>query len=330
MVTDGTGNFYGSRTLVQALHDHGDFEDITAFGSSTADAKKMLISRQARYSGLIDVLKFAEGGDSEFAGALQGKTTWVVVNADATALPAQIAAAKNAGISRVFIHLCAADAAPDDAALTSTLESSGMTYTLMRTGSFGKSGGGGGLAVNAIDTPTCEEIPIEDAFRFLVESLSLEEANGRAFSLCTSTDADQLKAMRMAGCTRREEVAALLRGEVEERDPDETRDQATVMTTAFPKQTDEERREELASIFAKAKKEGEIRRKQMAYEEEEKKLKRAEIDRKYGARRRTPETKDDEEDGESTRDAEKETKAEVSATPAPTPEDGGNVPAPLR
>ena len=36
--------------------------------------------------------------------------------------------------------------------------------------------------------------------------------------------------MRIAGRTRREEVAALLRGEVEERDPDETRDQATSAT----------------------------------------------------------------------------------------------------
>ena len=39
--------------------------------------------------------------------------------------------------------------------------------------------------------------------------------------------------------------------------------------------------------FAKAKKEGEIRRKQMAYEEEEKKLKRAEIDRCAPRRRQS-------------------------------------------
>lgn len=74
VVTDGSGdNFYGSRTVFQMLHDYGDFSAITvrhdgarnchcrlphaahlriaraawqASSSSTANAKKMLLSRQ--------------------------------------------------------------------------------------------------------------------------------------------------------------------------------------------------------------------------------------------------------------------------------------------
>ena len=69
VITDGTDSFYGSRTIFQAIYDHGDFERLTAFSSSIKEAKKMCISRQARYSGLIDALDFAEGGEAELAAA---------------------------------------------------------------------------------------------------------------------------------------------------------------------------------------------------------------------------------------------------------------------
>ena len=89
LITDGTDSFFGSRTIFQALHDFGDFEKQIAFSSSVADAKKMCISRQARYSGLIDVLDFVEGGDAELASALGDAAAWVVMNGDAATLPAQ-------------------------------------------------------------------------------------------------------------------------------------------------------------------------------------------------------------------------------------------------
>ena len=46
VVTDGTDSFYNSRTVFQSLFDYGDFDKITALGSSIAESKKMLISRQ--------------------------------------------------------------------------------------------------------------------------------------------------------------------------------------------------------------------------------------------------------------------------------------------
>ena len=98
VVTEGTGAFYGSRTLIQMLHDFGNHKSITAHGESAATAKKALLTRQARYSGLIDTLDFSEG---ELAAA----DAWLAINADEAALPAQITAAKAAGIARVFLLL---------------------------------------------------------------------------------------------------------------------------------------------------------------------------------------------------------------------------------
>ena len=194
-MTDGTDSFFGSRTFFQVLHDHGDFSAITAFGSSTSESKKMLISRQARYSGLLDKLSFAEGSVSgpEFATALEGASTLVVVNADEAAIAAQVAAAKQAGVKRALVHLNAGDALADGGeGVQAALEGSGLTYTIVRTGSLGKGGGGGGLFVSDLDTPTCDELPIDDVYRFLVEALSIAESEGRAISLCPSADDTQV------------------------------------------------------------------------------------------------------------------------------------------
>ena len=82
VVTDGTCSFYESRGIFQELHDHGDFSGIEAYSAgsgTTADAKKMLLSRNARYSGLLDILTFSEGEPAE---AFSGADTWLSLNSD--------------------------------------------------------------------------------------------------------------------------------------------------------------------------------------------------------------------------------------------------------
>ena len=58
-------------------------------------------ARQARYSGLIDLLSFSE---TDFSEAVAGADTWVSINSDGAAVGAQLAAAKSAGLKRVFLH----------------------------------------------------------------------------------------------------------------------------------------------------------------------------------------------------------------------------------
>jgi len=275
--------------VFQALHDHGqDVGKIVAFSPSTADAKKMLLSRNARYSGLIEKLEFAEGGDGELTAALGEATTWVAMNADGASLPSQLSAAAAGGVKRVFIHLSAASAddAPDTGALATACGS--MEYTVMRTGALGKGGAGGGLVIGEIDQPVCDELPIDDAFRFIVESLTLPEASGRTFSLCPSVDGSQLKEMRMAGCGRREECVALLKGVIRQKTAEELEaeketgagggDEAAA--EADDGLSEEERAakrdEELKMLMARAREKGIETQKRLAEEEEIKKKKRAE------------------------------------------------------
>ena len=254
---------------------------ITAHSSSVADAKKMLLSRQARYTGLIDGLEFAEG---ELADAMAGATTWVAVNADESKLASQLETAKGAGVTRVFVLLTAdgpTEALSDADALKATLEASGMTWTVMRTGSMSATGGGGGLKLDEVDMATCAEVPKEDIFRFVTEALTIEESYSRMFSLCPSADVSQLKEMRMAGCDRREEAEALLRGQIQEGALEEqakaAEEKAAAEGAASAKSAEEEeaeREEELKELLAKAKKKGEENAIKRA---EEEKLKQARL-----------------------------------------------------
>jgi len=299
LVTDSTDSFYGSRSLFQSLFDHGDYSKVVAFSSSVVDAKKMVISRQARYSGLIDVLDFKEGGDAELAAALGDVSTWVAVNADEAALPAQVAAAGSAGVKRIFIHLNAADAAPGTAdALKSALDACGATYTVMRTGSLSKTGAGGGLLVGDLDMPTCDEVPIDDAFRVLVEAIALPElAGGRLFSLCPSVDNSQLRAMRMSGCSRTEEVSALLKGVIVEKLPEDRAADAVAAEELAKKEIDPRSDEEIAAaaeeevkmLLQRAREKGVANQKRMVEEEAEKKVLREERMKLYSVNTPTDE-----------------------------------------
>jgi len=274
----------------------------------------MLLSRQARYTGLIDGLEFAEG---ELADAMAGATTWVAVNADESKLASQLETAKGAGVTRVFVLLTAdgpTEALSDADALKATLEASGMTWTVMRTGSMSAAGGGGGLKLDEVDMATCAEVPKEDIFRFVTEALTIEESYSRMFSLCPSADVSQLKEMRMAGCDRREEAEALLRGQIQEGALEEqakaAEEKAAAEGAASAKSAEEEeaeREEELKELLAKAKKKGEENAIKRA---EEEKLKQAEREERLA--NIMPEPDDD-----ADKDGDKPAEPEASSPPSP-------------
>ena len=216
VLTEGTGSFYASRTLIQMLHDFGAHRSITVQGESVADMKKALISRASRYSGLLDILDYSE------AEAWVEADAWLAINADEAALPSQIEAARAAGVKRAFVVLTEDGPTPslsDADGIEALLKSSGLAYTIMRTGALiEEDPEGGGLVLGEVDMPVCGSVSKADVFRFVTESLTLPEAEGRTFSLCPSdTTQASLREMRLCGYERREEVAALLKGVIEEK-----------------------------------------------------------------------------------------------------------------
>lgn len=251
-----------------------------AASDDTVNAKKMLISRASRYSGLLDVLTFAEG-----ATAFTGAESWLAIAPDEATLGAQIDAAKAAGVSRAFLLVSEALAAPD--AVASQLKEAGIDYTLMRTGPLVDAPEGGGLKLDDFDMAVCEEVPMADVFRFVTEALTLPEANGRSFSLCPSLGvSSSLKEMRLCGYERRDEVQLLLQGVIKEQDapvelsPEEAAEKEELVLRSEA-EVAAEREEELKALLARARARGEETQKKLAFEEAERMAYRKEQERYY-------------------------------------------------
>jgi len=285
VVTDGTDSFFHSRTMVQSLYDFGDYGKITASSTSMADAKKMLISRTARYSGLLDVLDFHEGSTPDFTDA----DSWLSVNAKEATLSAEIDAAAAAGVKRAFILFT--EPINSVAALDEQLKASGMEYTLLRTGSLVNGPAGTGLKLDAFEEVVCDDVSIQDIFRFVTEALTLPEAANRQFSLCPSDGVvPALKQMRLAGYERRDEVKAVLTDAL----PDDSAD-ALALASKTPEEIEAEeqlvlrseaevaaeREEELKALLERARARGEETQKRLALEEAERLAYRKEQEKYY-------------------------------------------------
>jgi len=290
VITNGADSFYQSRAAFQTLYDFGGFASIRASTADVLEAKKSLLSRTARYSGLVDALDLHDAADG-LATAFEGCSTWLALHADEAKLGAQIEAAAAAGVSRAFI-LFSADGPTvfpsDGAALEARLASAGISYTIMRTGSMrGDAGtssvGGVGLVLGELDVPVCEDVPQEDVYRVLTEALSLSEADGLAFSLCPSDETlPRLKELRRCGYERRDEVRLLLTGALTELPAAADSGASSAEETAFEAQVAaseaglseaevaSKREEELKLLLQKARQKGAETQAKLKWEADEK------------------------------------------------------------
>mmetsp|Transcript_3385 Transcript_3385/g.8445 ORF Transcript_3385/g.8445 Transcript_3385/m.8445 type:complete len:457 (+) Transcript_3385:3-1373(+) len=224
LVHDAADDLYTSREIFQQLYSHGNWAKIACVTPSVTQAKKMLLSREARYSGLIDILDLIEAPTLGAAAEASAYDTWVIVNTDGSKLSAQLEAAKAAGVTRLMLTLCATTldgSVTDMVSVETKLKESGITYTLIRTGTLSKEAEGNPLMIDAIDAASCSPLSRVDAYRVAMESLTIDGAFNRVFSLCPAVKEGKsmavYKEMRFAGADRRQEVVALLGGAVEER-----------------------------------------------------------------------------------------------------------------
>lgn len=139
LVFDQTDDYFSSRDVFQQLYTHGNYARIACVSASAVRAKKMMLGREARYSGLIDALEIIEAADVTAPAVAEaaGYGIWVILNAEQSKLGAQLAAAKAAGVTRLLVTF-SADGVSDAAALEATLAASGLRYTAMRTGELSK------------------------------------------------------------------------------------------------------------------------------------------------------------------------------------------------
>lgn len=97
------------------LQAQGKWEKIVAFSESASFAKKRLISRKSRYSGLLDVLEFEEGDKYDAATMeekLKGISAWLCFDCESSKIKDSVEFAKKAGVKKIVISstVSAADA----------------------------------------------------------------------------------------------------------------------------------------------------------------------------------------------------------------------------
>lgn len=98
------------------LQAQGKWEKIVAFSDSVSFAKKRLISRKSRYSGLLDVLEFEEGDKYDMAvmeEKLAGISAWLCFDCAGDKIKDSVEVAQKAGVKSMVISssVSAADVA---------------------------------------------------------------------------------------------------------------------------------------------------------------------------------------------------------------------------
>lgn len=210
------------------LHKHDVFKKIVAVCPDPDSAKKRLMSRSARYTGLLDVLSFSEGSSVPLTSELEGAVAWLAFGAAPSEAAAQAEAAVKAGIKHLVV-VASGEGKVDFTDAKKKLEGSATAFTFIQTGSLvaGKEGGGiileacggcDGSGEHAV-IPEGATVVREDAVRVATEAFMLPPSKDKTFALTSDSGGQALKYLkevRGKGYTRQQEVGFLMTGGFQE------------------------------------------------------------------------------------------------------------------
>lgn len=208
-----------------------EFKKIVAFVDDMAFAKKRLLSRSARYTGLLNKLDFAQAAT---AGALptteqlEGVQSWVAYfdQGDLLAGVKEVAAVVKGAASVENVAILLANAVDLDPAATKAavqaLKDTGKKYTLVAVGKL-EDHAEGKIPYSFKDVDSEEgKLPSDaifsrdEAMRVITECLQLESGVDKALAFSevydvNATEAKLIKGLREAGYARPQEIDHMLR-----------------------------------------------------------------------------------------------------------------------
>jgi hypothetical protein len=211
------------------------FKKIVAFVDDEKFAKKRLLSRSARYTGLLDKLDFVQAsteGALPTAEQLNGVKSWVAFLEDGdlieqvksvAALAKEASSVEN--ISILLTNAFTLDVASSESAIQA-LKDCGKEFTLVAVGKL-EDHDEGKIPYRFKDFGTSEGVLPADAIfsrneavRMITETLQLNAGVGKALSFTevydvNATEAKLIKGLREAGYARPQEIDHMLRNGVE-------------------------------------------------------------------------------------------------------------------
>eukprot|EP01084_Bolivina_argentea_P128018 226357_1 len=206
--------------VFDVLKAQGRWDTIVAFAQDAAFAKKRLVSRQSRYSGLSDLLEFEEGdvyNRETMLKKLKGCDSWLCFNCNPAKIKQQAEVAKEVGVKKLVIASVMPAEQAECLPFFDTVYSGGNTIdvTLMRMGEIVEGEEYGNIMIGPMEA-TCaiEKASRSEAVRAAAECLVIDGSSNIGFSFGGGDEISDewLKLQRTRGVSRRDELNLLLKG----------------------------------------------------------------------------------------------------------------------
>merc|ERR1712224_1148875 len=219
----GVSGFFNDATrsdqrVLDVLHAQNVWGAIVAFSDDMVANKKRLMSRSARYSGLLGVLRFGELNSGDVATSLENAEVqaWLAFDVAPSEVGATLQAAiKAKTVERVVV--ASTGPVPDDQ--LKVVEGEDIDWSVV---SFDVAAladdlpEGGPLAVDRDSQDLASAISRDDACRVVAEAFVLEPATKKRFVVSNGGEmsALYLRSLREQGFSRRAELGKLIQGDM--------------------------------------------------------------------------------------------------------------------
>lgn len=187
-------------------------------------AKKRFLSRTARYSGLLNVLEFADcdiTSAEQVSAVLIGANSWMAFNVSQTAIPSLSETAVSAGLRRAIFTIELPEARinetviPEFTLAKDIFQAAGASFTGIRHGRIMDGGEDNPYEIVNASIP-CLESTVERGVlaRVAAELLCIDQAFNSECGLSSSSAfaAAYLNILRSSGLTRQQEVTKMFTG----------------------------------------------------------------------------------------------------------------------
>lgn len=216
-------NNFAQPFAMNKLFQKGTWESITTTTDDTKFARKRLVDPSSVYSGLIDILQYAEVSDkATLQTSLSGKDVWLAYGLESSDLAEYCSVAANAGVKRVVFAVKVSEfetKLPDlifsDAC--SILSDAGIAYTIIKYSSVATMAEAKfpyRIVRGSKPLPDAGSTPLssEDLMRVLVEVVDLPKTYNAVYGIGPGTqlDTEILVYMKAQGWPERVQVGLLM------------------------------------------------------------------------------------------------------------------------
>lgn len=263
----GVSGFFdeASRTdqfVLDVLHAQKTWGSIVAFASEPAAAKKKLMSRSARYSGLLDVLSFETLTKDDFKAMIEsaGCSAFLAFGVEPAKVGEYLKAADEAVCcSRVVIA-----STGDVGQMPKVSDSLEWTVVVLDVNALlDDMPEGGPVAIDRQDSSS-GSISRQDAYRFIAEAFLIEPLTKRSVKLAQGNDyaVKYLRQLREQGYSRRGEIAKIVNGGLQAYEDEAIAAEEAKLKneTAANVVSEQERQEEYQRLMEEARREEQEKR----------------------------------------------------------------------